>query len=476
MPVDKITSAQFEDLLRQAIIDRNNQIDTAVGPVYDAAIRPQSVVFEAQNDRIRYVASLLALENLPELTDADDDIEAIVRNEGIIRSEGSAATVTLVFSRATRPTVDVPVPRGFPVATPPSQSDGSTVMYVVTETRTMLAAAASSYLNLRTQRYELSVPATATTGGTEARVGPNRVNRPMRPLVGFDSVTNPDAAVGGLARETNQELVDRYLLAIVGRQAGTPKGIERIALTDFANVESVYLVYGDDPFLTRATDSAGAVDLWVKGDAVLQTTENVAFLGIAQIHPVSTPPLVTVVSVSSGGTTYVEGTDYEVVYDDSGFSGSTRATDGVVFLPGGSAPAVGAVVTIVYSYNSLIREMQVGFQDPDVLALGSDLLIRQGVQVPIAVSARIRVLAGFSPTSVIAAAQVALVAYIDGLGMGAPVEASDLQAVVRAISGVDNFIIDRLTPTDIPAGTDDVQIDPNQYATLSTANLTLTSI
>lgn len=475
MPIEKVSKAQYATQLQAGILDRNNALDVAYGPIPDSCVYPQAAVLEDQNTRTRQLSLLLALTNLGELTGFDTDIEAIVFNEGLIRIAGSASTATLTFARATAPTVDAVVARGFPVASQPDASTGGSVVFVASESRTMPAASASSYFNIQTQRYELSVPVISVTLGTAARVGANRINRPLRPLAGFDTITNTSAAVGGFDRETNTELVSRYFLSILGRQTGTATGIERVVRADYPDASDVFIVYGDNPLLTRAATDAGAVDAWIKGTTALQIVENHTYLGVGQLIPVALPPLISVVSVVSGATTYVAGTDYEVTFDSSGVSRSPRAADGVTFLTGGPSvlPAVGAVVTITYVYDNLMRALQSGFEQPDVLELGRDLLFREGIDVPIVLVANLKVLTGFNPSTISAAVSAALLAALEAYELGADVENSDIQAIVRAIDGVDNFIITRLTRATVLSGTSDIAIADNEYASLSSSNLTI---
>lgn len=480
MPIDKVTAAQFYTTMQQAILSRAGSLDTAFGPIPDACLRPQSIVLEQQNDRTRLLSLLLSLSNIDQLTGIDSDIEGIVFNEGLTRIPGAQATAVLVFSRATAPGIDLVVQRGYPVGSQPDEASGATVIFVTTETQTMTALAAPSYFNLETQRYELSVPVIAVATGTTARVGANRINRPMRPLNGFDSVTNVVAATGGRDRETNTELVNRYLLAILGRQTGTATGIEFAAKTDFPDVEDLFIVYGNNPLLTRAATDAGAVDAWIQGEAVNQVAENLIFLGVGQVIPITFPPLVSVVSVTQPvpATTYIEGVDFEAVFDTSGVSRSPRSIDGIRFLPTATSvlPALGGVVTVTYTFEGLVRALQSGFEQPDTLELGRDLLFRRGIETPIVHAAQVKVLAGFNTTTVLAAVQLAVFTFVNGLGLGDDVEASDIQGQVRAISGVDNYIITRNTLATVLAGTGDVAIADNAFATLSTANLSLTLI
>ncbi|APU88897.1 hypothetical protein Rctr197k_078 [Virus Rctr197k] len=478
MPIDKVSQAQFAAQIAAGINDRADDLDTAYGPIPDACIQPQAAVLESQNDRVRQLSLLLTLSDPSAFDGFDSDLEGIAFNEGATRILGSKSSTTATFARAAAPTADALVQRGFPVGSSEDPSTGGTITFVTSEAATLPVASASSYFNIQTQKYELSVPLTSIIEGSSTRVGPNRLTRPLRPLGAFDSVTNPGSASGGRDQETNSELIDRYMLGVIGRQPGTPNGIDRYARANFPDVLGLKSVYGSNVLLVRAATDAGAVDTWIKGSSPVQLVENHVYLGVGQTIAVSSPPLVSVVSVQSGVSTYIEGSDYEVVEDTSGVGRSVREEAGIRFLTGGptALPAVGDTVTVTYTYDNLIRSLQAGFEDDEVLELGRDLLFRRGEIASIIHTARLRVAAGFNATTVQAAVVAAVLAFVNDLNLGADVEGSDIQGVVRAISGVDNYIIDRLTRSTTLAGVTDVLVDDNEYAELTSANLTVSLI
>ncbi len=480
MPIEKLSSSQFAEFIRQGILQRDSTMDVAVGPIPDLTINPQARVLERQHDDVRKVSLMMTLSAASEFEGAFEvDLEGIVFNEGLTRNLGSQATATVVFSRSAAPSSDIRVQRGFPIGTLPDEASGTTITFVTTEERTMFAASASSFFNIETQRYELSVPGVAVVEGSEGRVGPDRVTRALRPLVGFDGATNPLAAAGGRDRETNQELIDRYLIAIIGRRLATSTGAEKVITDDFPDVEDVLIVSGTNPLLTRAGDTAGAVDAYLIGDDVLEATENPTFLGQGQLIQVTQPPLVEVVTVQdlSTATVFTEGTDYEVVLDVTGISESARAVEGIRFLFTGSAPSIGSPVSITYTYNNLIRRLQTELEQDDKLVHGRDLLFKQGVEVPITITADLRVVAGFNTTLVKDAVDAAIIDFVnETLRLGDDVERSDIQGVVRQISGVDNFIFTRITRSTVPSGIADIEIEDNEYATLAVADLATTLI
>lgn len=475
MPVPRITSLQFEALLAGDINRRDSTVDTTMGPVKDIVIRPVSRVLEAQNERIRSLYQVMTLQNVAGLDPTD--VEAFVETEQVFKSSGTPAFITLTFSRASKPTVDLPIPPNFPVGTEVDTATGVSVTFITLAPATLVAASAGSYFNSTTNRYELNVQAASITTGPNTRIGKGRAIRPLVPLPGFDAVTNKAEARGGLAAETNEMLAERYYLRIKGTEIGTPAGLARYARQTFGNIQDTYVVFGNDPDLTRADSDAGAVDLWILGTSPITSTMTVPFPGKLVLIPFDTQPGISVVSVSSG-VGFTENTDFVYVSDAGIYSRSTRGQDGIRFLATGAAPAVGDPVSITYIYDNLIGALQAYFGTEDFKETGRDELFRRGIEVPLSIQGQLKVRSG-NPSTVLSNATQALLDFINGsptqagykLGQG--VERFDLDGVLSRIPGVDNMIytvLDRAPGTAVG----DVAIASNEYARLSSANLAIT--
>ena len=473
MPIPKITSEQFAEDIEAGILSRDATQDVRVGPVQDLVVRPQAQVFERQNDRIRKVSLLLTLANADEFAgEFAADLDGIVFNEGLARIDGARAVTEVTFGRATAPSTDLPVQRGYPIVTIPDETSGATVTFVTTEDRQIPFATRQSFFNTSTRRYELTIPVTAITEGTIGRVGPNRIIRPLRPLAGFDSVTNVNAAVGGRGRETNRELIERYLIAIQGRELATSTGVEKYITDNFADVQDVSVVFGGDPLLVRSPDATGAVDAYFVGAQTQNTVQNLVFPGVGQLIELGSVPLSSVVSVVdlATATPYIEGTDFEVVRDVGGNRGSIRAVEGLVF-GAGTPPAAGTLLTINYTYNGLVGAVQTLLETTDTYVHGRDLLIKAGIEVPITHIANVTVETGYSRTSIRSAVRNAVLDFINNqLFLGDDVEGSDIQGVVRQISGVDNYVITRLTRSTVASGVGDVAIARSEFSSLADAD------
>ena len=474
MSVPKISSSAFETQLKQAINSRDTTVDTDIGPVKDWVVSPVARVFEGQNERIRQLYQLLALQRPNELDPSD--IDAFVFNEQVIRSPGSPGFVDLVFYRKTLPSANLPIPANFPVATDPDPTTGAQVVYVTLTSLQLLVATAGAYFNGVTGRYELRIPAKSLIIGDTAGVTKNRLVRPLRPLPGFDGVVNDQDSNSSNPAETNVDVANRYFLRIRGTEIGTPAGIARNVLQTFGTVEDIKVIFGNDPALTRADVDAGAVDAYIVGQTPLSITETIPFPGRLNLMVLGNQPLVAVSAVSSGPT-FTAGLDYDVVPDTGIYSGSTRGKDGIRFRATGGAPAIGDPVNITYTYDTLIVALQAFFNTVEFFETGRDLLFRRGLLVQAAIQGVLTVSAG-DPNTVLAVVTQTILDYINGstvqkgLELGNSLEEFNIDAQLSRIPGVGNFtynLLARLGST----GVQDITAAELEYIRLDPANLSI---
>jgi hypothetical protein len=478
MPVPKITATQFEQSIASGIATRDSRQKVEYGPIRDIVCRAPAGVLEAQNERVRSLFQLLSLTQTNTLQPAD--IDAFVFNEQVLRSQGTSSFVTLTFFRKTLPTTNLTIPANFPVGTVRDPVTGAQITYVTMTPVTLIAANASAYFNGATNRYELEVTSGSVTTGGDTSVGRDALKIPLRPLSGFDGVTNTTESIGGLPAETNQQVADRYVLRVRGTELGTPPGLSRYTRQTFGSVQDLYIVYGSDPFLVRAAVDAGAIDAWVLGSSPVQRTMVVPFPGKLIPIPFDKQPGVEIVSVQSG-VTYTQNVDYQYYSDPGIWSRSTRGSDGVIFVATGAAPAIGDPVTITYKYDNLIIALQSFFTMPEYYETGRDALFRRGIQVDIAITGELKVNAG-NPLVVQSQAAQALLDYFNGnsvqhgLLLNQNVEEFDLDDVLSRVPGVDNFTYTLLAPVGSTGVQPNILMQPNQYARLNIADLTITLV
>ena len=466
MSVNKITSPEFASRLSTGINNRNDQIDTNIGPVKDIFIDPFSDVLENQNDRIVYLNRLLSLANATSLV--PDDVDSILSNEAMVRWDGSRSVVTLTFSRTNVPTVDITVPVNFPVSSIQDPATGNLVTFRTIETQTMFSASSGAYYNVDTELYELNVVAASVVTGVTSQIGAYTITNFLRPLTGFENVTNKLPTTSGRGVETNAEAATRYFLHIAGSQISTPAGLKRFILDNMSTVTDAYIVYGNDTYLTRDQDDAGAVDVWFKGSTPATRTYVTYYRGTALTQSVDFQPLIAVTSVSSTATglTYTEGTDYDVVTGVGEYAYSSYGSDGIIWIPGGAHPALDDDVIITYTYNSLANIIAAFFNQADFYAMGSDLLFRWAQPTNIAIEANLKVSSG-SPAQVQALVREAVFTYINALKLNDNLEEFDIDSVVSKIYGVDNWNyinLQQRSDTPIANSVADIEIAANSYA------------
>lgn len=470
MAINRKTSDEFAADIEDSILSRNTNYDTKIGPIPDLIIQPLANVLEIQNERMRVVQQLLSLANADIFVDRD--LDDFVYNELLVRLSGSKARVVLTFSRVAAPTADVTVRANFPVATLADEdSGGGAITFATLIDTTMVAANAASYFNPTTQRYELQVVADAVSPGSVGNVGAYRIVRPLRALSGFDSVINNAAASGGRDTESNSELIDRYFLSLLGTSPSVATGLKKILSGKFTQVLDANVVYGNNPLNVRSSTDGGAVDVYVIGSAATTVTETVTFAGVNQTMVLSNQPVQSITSV----TGYTQNSDYVLVKSTDGNAESVRASDGLRFIVGGSAPAVNTVITVTYVYNGLMQQLQSQFSTADMDVPGRDLLFKQATLANITISANIRIRSGYNSAQVLNTITTAILSFVNALKLGNNVEVSDIQAVVRAYSAVDNFIITNIAKFG-ETGLSDIQIGQNEYARLVVGNLSLTVI
>jgi len=480
MALERILQEEMFRRLRVALLQRSRTYDTAYGLIPDLFNAIAEILSEQNNDRILLLANLLTLETPEDLLDAD--LERRVLSEGLTRPAASPSFATVVFEREQQLASGevIRIPRGYPIATAPGD-DGTSTTFLTLEdiyatfNNNVLLGELDEVSNATV--YRVRVRAVSLTTGVNSAVGPNRITRPLRPLSGCARVFNEESATGAREGYTNTELAELYTLALSGRQLATPNGAQFHVQNSYSNVDDVNVAYGADPLIQRAGSDAGAVDVFVLGEVQANGSDTLFYLGPSQLHPIALAPLVSVTQVflNPNTTPLVEGTDYEVYRDSSGYGGSVQARDGIRFLAGAAALSGASVgtstVTINYVYNDLIRTLQAEDEKPELHVLGADKLYRQAVTVDLFMAARLVSTSGFDFNAVRTLVQAQVETFFNELELGDDAEISDIQQRVRQLSGVDNFVVTRLVRDADIAGVSDIVIAGNEKARLLTANL-----
>jgi hypothetical protein len=472
MVIQRTTESEFADQIADAVAARDQSIDTRIGSIRDIQISPIAGVLKDQNDNIVYLSQLTSLKNAERFF--PDDLNDFAYNEAIVRWDGAASLAIASFARILPPTANILVPVNFPLATTIDPETGAVVEFRTIESQVMYGPAttpASAYYNGDTEKYEIDVAVASVVKGESTNVGAFTITQFRRPFPAFDEVYNKLPTSSGRGLETNTEVARRYQMQVQGSQIASPTGLQRFLLDNFSGIIDAFIVYGESEYLLREDEDAGAVDAWVLGSSPSMTSYTVNYPGIETLIPLPKQPVVEVVSVSDTGTTYVEGTDYEVVTGEGIFAYSNRGTDGIRFLAGGSAPTLNDAITISYNYNTLINTMSAYYRQSESYVMGSDVLFRWSQDQQIEIEANLKVSSG-NPESVRDLVKERVLNYINGLLLGEDVEEFDIDSEVARVFGVDNWTYITLAVED-GSGVADITIPPNQYARIEAANLVI---
>ncbi len=446
MPIQRRLALDWEQDVSNAIGERDLQADVTFGPIRSIISRPVGKLADKLNKDLVKLSDLSSLTNLDQFT--VEDIDDIAYNVQIIRGPGTSSAAVVSLLSSSPPTSNVTIGINFPFSTDPDPTTGAVVFFASTEESQYIAANANNYYDAVTRMYRLDVPVRAVTPGAVGTIGPNRITRAQRTIGGFQRVTNFVAATPGSDSESNESVADTLLTFNLGiNDISTPFGIGLETKRQFSNIEDYKVVYGGDPLLTRASIDAGATDIYLIAQESATAADSFFYDGFKMV--LSKQPLISIVSVSSGPTTFVEGTHFRVIQDDGPYGGSIQGRDAIEFLNTAPVlPAIGDTITINYNYNSFIARIQRFFTSPLFQVDGRSLLYKQGRQKAVAVAGDLTVLPNFDTATVRASVRSAISVFVNTLKLGQPLEQFDLLTYigtkVGAPGGVDNFVLTTL--------------------------------
>lgn len=468
----RITAAEFRALMADAIEALSTSYDTAEGPIPDVILSPYANVAEAQRDTIRRLGLLLTLQNLNEFS--SDEVDASVYNASIRRLLGSFATGEAIFFRNqfTTASLNVSIPRGYPIGTGVDPTSQSAITFYTAEAATMLAASASSYFQAARNRFEIAVPIICLVSGKRGEVGPNRITRNLRALpTGIDGVTNLARTGNGNEIETNEDVVERYFLSSAGQAPTTVDALTLWLRTRFATAQTTRVVYGTDPALLRGETTPNAVDVYVREQDAETHTETMIYLGPGVPHVLLAQPTISLTSISVGTSA-----DWALVKDTTNDAQSSRGADAVVFNAS-YAGTVGSTFVATYVANNLISDAQSLIEQNAEAPMGADVLFKQGTEVPLYITIRLRARSGASYSTIVAAVRTLIATFVSSLSFAASIEESDVNAAIRALSGVDNVLIDRMSRDPAVTTNTDFTLDAFEYPSINeNVNLVITPL
>lgn len=494
---DSNTLQAIRNRMRSAINTIDSTVDTQQGTVVkDVVIDGPSTeirnnyVVEDYVNRIKNIDEFISilsddayLEDLRValgLTDTDDvvalvelDLDDFADTFAIIRVAASKALYVQRFFRSDNNSgAPITIPLGTEVKTP----DGQVAAVTITSVAQVPIIDATSGLFYVEETVE------ATTSGTAGNVSLQTLTSMTPQLSQANATTNISLVQSGSDEESNETLVDRIKDARRGRNYPTDIGIQRLAT---GALEGSTLSFVDakvigptDSLMVRAP--AGAVDVYVVGKSIVSLNEIINYDGTNDTYVLGVQPVETVSSATAAVTGSIPYTFNNDV--TGGFSGSTRATSSIT-LTQTSGLVTGEAVTVVYTYDSAIRNAQdIVNQGGEFHAPAMDLLFRQGVQAVIDIDLEVIQFGDRTQTEVQTDVETDLVAFFDGgttsnnvvyppKAIGEDIDRSDVIVVVAAVDDVDRItltgpkvmvfrkdgVVTEVTP---------LPIDDNEYARL----------
>jgi uncharacterized phage protein gp47/JayE len=154
--------------------------------------------------------------------------------------------------------------------------------------------------------------------------------------------------------------------------------------------------------------------------------------------PLGFGPILSIpTTLSIGGSTYVMGTHYDIVYRSDAFGNAPVSRFGLVFYTAGTVPTNFTSFSIAYNYNSVPGTVQQSIESSWRL-LGTDVWVHAGKKKSLRFHFAIIYNRSYDQSSVTTAINVALAAYVANLGFSSAMRVSDILQTVHNVPGVDN--------------------------------------
>lgn len=401
------------------------------------------------------------------------EIDALASNWGLTRKTATAATGNITFGANTLPTTTITIGAtdgsgGVAVSTQ-TDTSGAVVSFVTTET--VYLTPTTSY-NSTTGYYEVTAAIQASITGIGGNVGINTITNLPTSISGISVIYNKTSVTNGTDEETDAELLARVKAAITSIDLGTKGGYKTLLLAQ-PNVTDAYIVGPND---SAAVRGEGGIDIYVITNTLAATTQ--ANTSTSTSVALTSLPAVytgTAYVIDSGGNTYTEANGDFIITEDTTtvFAGSTESKDYLVW----SITPPTTTTTIYYSYNSAIAALQAVVDDEDYHIVPSDVLVKKGTIVNVAISLSISVLAGFNTNTVSTAVSTAIYNYVNALTLEADVTQSSIISLITDIDGV-NYVVSPLTKfcRKSSSGVADIVIAANEYARINTTDIIVTTI
>lgn len=344
-------------------------IDVRKGPIYESALLPWAPEIATNEADISHLGELYQMEKLQLWK--PEEVEVLGRNFGQQYGQGTNSQGYLTFVAFEIPADDIPIPTGTLAAT-----EDSTYVYQTIEPAVFYAASASAYYISSRRRYEIKVAAEAVASGPDYDVRPNRINVMLTPISGITSVFNEAEFSGGFSDQTISEFALDLRELPLGNSAGSPGGLQALAIRVSGGVveDSAVVTPADIGVYERLSDTSMrfGLDLYIIGSRMGLAYDTKTTVASEVEFVLDNQPVINVSSVLVSGAavsfTFVPDTE-------PSRRGSPAALDKIVLA---SAPGAGQTVTVTYTYNKLIADLQSECSGMESQLFGANTLVRAG--------------------------------------------------------------------------------------------------
>jgi uncharacterized phage protein gp47/JayE len=434
-----------DELIQQAInyiTAWRPDVDTSVGTlVKDIVIDIPATILGLAYQDLQQIQKASSINYVDELTDSQ--VEDLAANYNLTRKQGSYATGVVYFYKNARPTTIITIGNadgtgGVSVSTS-NADNGQTYGFTTVETKQLTPDNADSFYNAANNRYEVPITIQANAIGTAYNVAAYSIQN-NKLINEIDGVVNYNGCQGGLDIETNAQLAERIKTAAQARLLGTIPGYKTL-VDSFEQVVDSSIV--DTTMADYIRNTYGnEIDVIVIGTQVqaYTATANISD-GITYVLPAQ--PVISINSITGeyGGeqVTFIENTDYKFVPDKtSDYRYSAKAQDKIYWI--GNQPS--GDYTIQYSANKLIIDLQQTLDSEQNHLLGSDVLVREGIEIPVQMALEVNTYSGTNPTSTEIQIKNVIQQYVNNLKLGEKLEQSDIVYELRTQL---DAIIDNIT-------------------------------
>jgi hypothetical protein len=484
------------------ILREEGRADVMPGQVLrDVSINAQAIELENLYNQIDRVALSQSISNANYMT--QQELDNLLSNFGIVRRGAQKAIGQVTFYTSSLPSQTVTIPKNTSLGTNLAKTGSREVTFSTRYDVSFDPSVQSTYYNINTGFWEITVDIIADEGGTESNVGGYTITKVRNVNIPFQ-VTNKFPTTGGVDQESNQDFAVRALNIVLGSNAGTENGYRGLALSQ-DNVLDVLVVGPGDALMTRDGGYGGKVDLWIVPatagyDSLSPSSDSslaynwdlsAAFnqgyrfdfpkLPLDASVPVSilgtTGPSGSLTNVTlfesrnpaPVGTAYVNpsGTGYHyTVYkaDNLDTAGSVYANDYIIwnpdemeylrqFNPSGT-PFTGNTLStsISYSYTKVVEDLQNVLDSADNKILTADVLAKEAIQLLVDVTMSIKLFPDFKTTTAteqltVSNVQAAIIETINNIQLGNVVQESDIIAAAANVEGVDQVVISSVIVT-----------------------------